>query len=71
MKDFANKLKIKGIAFIKHDGSIKIIAEGEEENLAEFVEGIKNEKIFIMTDNFYVNWFDPKESLGDFYVLTN
>ncbi|KKQ21302.1 MAG: Acylphosphatase [Candidatus Nomurabacteria bacterium GW2011_GWA1_37_20] len=71
IKDFANRLKIKGVAFIKQDGSIKITAEGEEENLEKFVEEIKNEKIFTITENFYVNWSDPEENLEDFYVLTN
>jgi len=32
IKDLAIKLGLKGAVFTKHDGSIKVMAEGEEEN---------------------------------------
>ena len=71
IKDLADKLHLKGVAFIKHDGSIKILAEGEEDNLHDFIEELGSERIFVMPENFYANWFPADDGLKDFFILTN
>ncbi len=41
IRDLANQSRVNGAVFTKADGSIKVIAEGEEENLVAFTEKIK------------------------------
>lgn len=58
-----------GVVFEKDDGSIKLIAEGEEEDLVEFAE--KLEKLGFMhtvVENFYVKWDEPTGEFKDFSI---
>ncbi|KKQ85071.1 MAG: hypothetical protein UT09_C0051G0009 [Parcubacteria group bacterium GW2011_GWF2_38_8] len=41
VEKLAFRFGIKGIIFTKNDGSVKIIAEGEEKNLLELVKKIE------------------------------
>lgn len=41
IEKLASRFEIKGIIFTKNDGSIKIIAEGEEKNLLELIRKIE------------------------------
>ncbi|OGI67586.1 hypothetical protein A2732_00010 [Candidatus Nomurabacteria bacterium RIFCSPHIGHO2_01_FULL_40_10] len=69
IRDVAMKLEIKGAVFTRPDGSIKVVAEGEEKNLIEFTEEIKEGRIFSEVENFYVKWNDSNKDLGDFYII--
>lgn len=69
IQNLAEELGIKGVVFEKPDGSIKIIAEGEEEDLEDFIESIKRGKVFSEIDNFYVNWDNNLENFGGFNVI--
>lgn len=69
IRDTATKLKINGVAFIQEDGSIKIIAEGEEKNLEEFAKKIERGSFFATVENFYVKWSDMIEGLKNFYAV--
>ena len=71
MRDIAARLQIKGVVFMQPDGSIRVKAEGEEDNLKEFTEKIKRGKVFSELENFYIRWSDPVEDLGNFFVAVN
>ena len=71
--DHAIRLGLKGITFFKNDGSIKVIAEGEEKNLLFFVEKLRRPsnfftRIFSSTENFSVIWHEPKHEFEGFSV---
>ncbi len=68
IKDAAINLGIKGIAFIKEDGSIKVIAEGEEKNLEKFAKRIERIFFFSSIENFYILWKDFKGEFSDFSI---
>lgn len=69
IQTMANDLSIGGAIFTKKDGSIKIIAEGEEILLVQFADKIKNEDVFGENTSFYVNLSDV-ESVGNFYIIS-
>ncbi len=70
--DKAVNFGLKGTTFFKNDGSIKIIAEGEEENLLFFIKKIKKGKstfyFFFPIENFSVTWSDAKNDFDDFSI---
>lgn len=69
VEKLANKFELKGIVFIKNDGSIKIIAEGEEENLGKFARDLERENFFTPIENFYMKWLDAREEFKIFHVI--
>jgi acylphosphatase len=71
IQDVATNLGVRGVVLTKPDGSIKVVAEGEEESLIEFTEKIKDGKIFSDMENFYIKWSDPKRDVGNFFVIAN
>lgn len=68
VKDCAKKLHLKGAVFTKDDGSIKIIAEGEDEDLRELTEKLEVNNLLFTVENFYVKWEDAKEEFKDFTI---
>lgn len=68
----AIKLGLSGIVFFKNDGSIKIIAEGEENNLLFFIKKLKRGRyffpIFSQIESFSVVWQEPKHEFEDFSI---
>ena len=72
IRDNAVNFGLKGITFFKSDGSIKIIAEGEEMNLNAFVEKLKRGRSFFSflspIENFSVTWHEPKNEFNDFSI---
>ena len=69
VRDYANSLDINGVVYTKNDGSVKIIAEGEEENLKEFIEKVKENNLLHPIENFYVLWEEPLGKFKDFSIL--
>jgi len=59
IKEIALRLGLKGVAFIKHDGSLKIDAEGEEEDLKKFIKKIRKEIPSNPIENSYITWREP------------
>lgn len=63
---------LKGATFFKNDGSIKIIAEGAEENLLFFIKKIKKGRSFFYffspIENFSVVWKNAKNDFDDFSI---
>lgn len=71
IKNLASSLGLEGAAFTRIDGSIRVIAEGEEVHLVEFIEGLKKAKIFEEEQTFFVNWSKSEKGLGNFYIMSD
>jgi acylphosphatase len=67
IKDYALELGLVGVVFIKDDGSLKIIAEGEEKILQEFAKELKKGNYFPI-DNFFLVWKEPNHQFTDFTI---
>ncbi len=66
----ANELGIAGVVFTKKDGSIRILAEGEETTLQVFADKVNKQEIFTRNAHLYANISDP-ENLGSFFIVTS
>lgn len=69
VKNSAFHLGLKGVVFKRNDGSIKVIAEGEDQNLLKFTANLEKGGVFSSTENFYVKWHEPSRDLGEFYLI--
>ena len=67
-RDYALELGLVGIVFFKNDGSLKIIAEGEEKILKEFAKELKKGSYFPV-ENFYLVWKEPNHQYIDFRIV--
>ena len=67
IRDYALELGLVGVVFIKNDGSLKIIAEGEEKILKEFAKELKKGNYFPI-ENFFLVWEEPNHQYLDFTV---
>ena len=67
IRDYALTLGLVGVVFIKDDGTLKIIAEGEEEILQEFATELKKGSYFPI-DNFFLVWKNPNHQYLDFTI---
>ena len=72
IKESAQALGLLGVVFARDDGSIKIIAEGDEETLAKFTkkagQGHSLLNLFTTIDNFFVKWEEPTGEYTDFQI---
>ena len=68
VKEKADQFKINGIVSIQEDGSIKVIAEGQEKDLGKFVKKLKKGRLFSHIENFYVKWFESEKEFSNFYI---
>lgn len=68
----AIRFGLKGITFFKNDGSIKVVAEGEERNLLFFIVKLKRGRYFFSLfspiENFSITWHEPKNEFADFSI---
>ena len=69
IKTLAVKFHLKGIVFTKPDGSIRVVAEGEERDLVEFTSKLERESNSRDIENFYVKWGEPNKDLESFHVV--
>jgi acylphosphatase len=60
----AKKLELVGTVCNLPDGSVEIVAEGEEENLLQFIEKLKRGPFFARVRDLEVIW--APEALGKF-----
>jgi acylphosphatase len=70
IKNLAIRCQIRGIVFTIPNGSIKVVAEGEEKNLMEFADKLEKESYTREIENFYTKWSEPNKDLESFYVVT-
>ncbi|MES3032067.1 MAG: acylphosphatase [Patescibacteria group bacterium] len=71
IRNLALKFQIKGIVFTRPDGSIKVVAEGEESDLMQFANKLERESNSRDVENFYTKWSEPNRDLESFYVVTS
>lgn len=68
----ARELGLKGITYFKNDGSIRVIAEGEERELNIFINKLKRGPflfpVFSPIENFSVTEETPKNEFEDFSI---
>ncbi len=64
--DIANNLGVKGEVENLKDGSVKIIAQGEEDNLKEFTKQVNIKNTLIRVDSVSVEPFATDEMYTDF-----
>lgn len=70
--DHAINLGLKGITFFKNDGSIKVIAEGDERNLLFFIKKLRRGRFFLPlfspVENFSIQWHEPRNEFEGFSI---
>lgn len=64
----ARKLKLTGNVINNSDGSVSVIAEGEEESLHEFIALLKKGSLLAHVDNVNVRWGDATDEFTDFVI---
>lgn len=68
-------LDLKGKAFIRDDGSVDIIAEGDDEKLSKFIRRIRSGHpvfhMFTTINNFCVRWHEPTNEYKDFSITVD
>jgi acylphosphatase len=71
IKDVASNLELEGTVSLKDDGSIKIIAEGEEKSLLKFTKKLERNFFFSPIENFYIIWHEPTREFNNFFINHN
>lgn len=66
----AKNFNLKGIVFNNDDGSIGLVAEGDDEVLTKFSKQIKDAHPFPLTiiDNFFMKWHKATGEYNDFFI---
>ena len=64
----ARKLGLVGWVKNESDSSVKIIAEGEEKNLKEFIEWCYNGPILARVEKVEVEWGEPRGEFEGFEI---
>ena len=65
----AVKFGLNGIVYFREDGSIKVIAEGEEEDLEKLESTLDYDNFPFRIENFSLTWHKPTGEFQDFTVL--
>ncbi len=65
----ARKLGIVGTVENLSDDSVKVAAQGSEENLMEFISHLKKGPLLAKVENVSVKWTEVKESFKDFKII--
>lgn len=64
----AYRFGIKGWVRNLMDGSVEIMAEGEEENLKSFLEEVKKGPPLAVVEKLDIEWMDFKGEFNDFRI---
>jgi len=62
----AKKLNLKGIAKFIDEDKIKVIIEGEEESLKEFIKYLENNPTAAIINSLEYRFIEPLNSFNDF-----
>lgn len=65
----ARKLGISGMVENFPDGSVKVVAQGSEENLAKFISYLKKGPILAKVKDVSVKWTETTDSFEDFKII--
>jgi len=64
----AKELNLTGFVRNEKDGKVKIVAEGEEKQLEEFIERIKKGTLFANVSKIEVKWDKAQGEFKDFEI---
>lgn len=64
----AKKLNIKGYAKNLPDGSVVIVAQGEQENLEDLIAWCHDGSPSAKVEKVEVSWETPQETFTDFFI---
>jgi len=65
----ARKLGIMGTVENLPDGSVKVVAQGSEENLLKFISYLKRGSMLAKVQNVSVRWTEAEEFFEDFKII--
>ena len=69
IKRKADKLGVYGMVENLPDDSVRVVAQGDEEKLKEFVEELKTGPQFAEVENVSIKWKEIGERFTDFKIL--
>ena len=64
----ARELNLSGFASNEPDGTVRVIAEGEEEELKEFIKWCKNGSDHAKVEKMDIKWTEPTDEFDDFVI---
>ncbi|OGI65497.1 hypothetical protein A3A95_03175 [Candidatus Nomurabacteria bacterium RIFCSPLOWO2_01_FULL_39_18] len=67
-KKKARELNLSGFAENESDGTVKIVALGEEKDLKELIEWCRNGSKYARVEKVGVEWLPPTGEFSDFVV---
>ena len=65
----ARKIGIMGTVENLSDGSVKVVAQGSEENLLKFISYLKRGPILAKIQDVSVKWAEAEEFFEDFKII--
>ncbi|MFA6553881.1 MAG: acylphosphatase [Candidatus Paceibacterota bacterium] len=65
----ARKLGIVGTVQNLKDGSVSVVAEGDEEVLNKYISYLKKGSVLSKVDEVKVNWGKPTGTFSDFLII--
>lgn len=68
VKEKSEELKLDGFVENQADGTVKVIAEGEEKKLQKLIEICKTGSKLAQVKNIEINWLNPTQEYKDFIV---
>lgn len=68
IKRVAEGYGLTGVVFLKEDGTLDIIAEGEENYLRKFACKMEKGHFWHQIYNFYIKWSDASGEYPDFQI---
>ncbi len=64
----AAKYGLKGFVRNLQDGTVKVVAEGEEEKLKQFLKDLYQGPPLAIVDDISVKWLEPKNDFDSFEI---
>lgn len=72
-RDFATRsargLRLTGIVKNINDGSVAVVAEGEEATLLRFIDKLKRGSFLSQVEDVSVSWGDATGEFADFHIV--
>jgi len=67
-KEVARSLGLNGLVWNEPDGGVKIVAEGEEENLKKLIDWAKKGPKRAKVEKIEIKWEEPKQEFKNFNI---
>jgi acylphosphatase len=64
----ARRLEIKGWVANQSDGSVFVVAQGEEPQLQQFITYLHHGPPFARVENVLINWMSPSDTFNGFDI---